>query len=299
MKGFTPVGVAAAAVALAVLVTACGGSSSPSSPSPSPQSSSSSGNVAGATISGTVNATASGSAAGYAKLGGTGITITIAGTNIYVSTDSQGRFVLTGVPSGTIQLVVTSPTGTATLTLEGVQATDTIKIQVTVKGTTATVDTEERNGAAVSELEDRVSSIPAGTARTLIVGTTSVSVPAAVTIRHGDTPVEFTAIKVGDRVHVRGALSGGSMVATEVNVQNTNDNAPVNASGTVAALAKVGSGCPTIQFTVGGWTVETGASTDFQKAACTTIANGTSVHVKGSVLASSGHVLADWVQVAK
>jgi hypothetical protein len=80
-------------------------------------------------------------------------------------------------------------------------------------------------------------------------------------------------------------------------VQNTNDNVPVNVSGAVSNFA--GGVCPAVQFAVGGWTVQTNASTDFQKGDCKTIANGVSVHVKGDVQASSGRVLASWVQIGK
>jgi hypothetical protein len=288
----------AGALSLALMLTACGQSSSPASPSPSSSSSSTS-SQPGATISGSVSGSTTGNAASYQKLGtGNGITVTIAGSNLTVSVDNQGKFTFTGVQAGTVQLVFTGGGGTATVTLNGVQETDKITIQVTLKGTTATLDTEQRNGATVTELEDQITAInPGGTTRTLDVGSTRVSVPATAVMRHGDTAVDFAALRVGDRVHVRGAMNGAMMVATEVMVQNTNASTGMNASGTVSSLQKIGAGCPTIQFMMGGWTVETNASTDFQKGSCSTVANGMSVHVKGDVQQPSGRVLATWVQV--
>lgn len=286
---------AATVVAFALLfVTACGKSSSPLGPS----GASSTGSP-GASITGTVTGTASGSAAGYTKLDNTsGISVTIAGTNLTVAVDSNGKFVFTGVPAGTVQLIFTAGGVTSTITLEGVQATDTISIKVTIKGTAAALDTEERNGQTMTELEDQISAInPGGTTRTLTVGTTIVSVPSTATIRHGNTAVTFDSLKVGDRVHVRGAAAGGGVfTATEVMVQNTNPNVPVNVNGAITS-AVTGS-CPAISFVVGGYTVETDKTTDFQKAACSTVAKGTSVHVKGDVQ-QSGHVLATWVQIGK
>jgi hypothetical protein len=282
--------------ALALALAACGGSTSPASPSSPPASSPAT--QAGATISGSVSGATTGSATGYRALdAGNGVTVTIAGTNLTVATDGQGRFTFTGIPAGTVSLVFTAGGGSATLTLAGVQANDRITIRVTLRGTTATLDDEERNGSTMTELEDRITAInPAGTTRTIDVGATRVSVPAAATIRHGGTDIDFAALKVGDRVHVRGATSGAQMIAAEVMVQNTNTNVAVNASGSVSGLQKIGAGCPTIQFVVGGGTVETSAVTDFQKAACGAIANGTSVHVKGDVQQASGRVLATWVQ---
>jgi hypothetical protein len=280
--------------ALALALVACGGTSNPASPSSTP------GTTAvvtqsGATINGSVSGTTGGAAAGYQKLDAAGgVTVTIQGTNIGVAVDSQGKFTFTGVPGGTVTLVFTSGGASATLTLNGVTATDTITIRVTLKGTTATLDDEQRNGATMTELEDQIAAInPEGTSRTLVVGGTRVSVPAAATIRHGDLPIDFTALKVGDRVHVRGAMSGTLMTATEVMVQNTNTNPGVNASGTVTAVAS--RSCPVVEFSMGGWTILTNASTDFQKITCATLAVGSSVHVKGSVQAS-GKVLATWIQ---
>lgn len=285
---------AATVVAFALLfVTACGKSSSPLGPSGAASTGS-----PGANITGTVTGTASGSAAGYTKLDNTsGISVTIAGTNLTVAVDSNGKFVFTGVPAGTVQLIFTAGGATSTITLEGVQATDTITIKVTIKGTTAALDTEERNGQTMTELEDQISAInPGGTTRTLSVGTTIVSVPLTASIRHGNTVVAFDTLKVGDRVHVRGAAAGGVFTATEVMVQNTNAKVPVNVSGEITS-AVTGS-CPAISFVVGGYTVDTDKTTDFQKAACSTVAKGTSVHVKGDVQ-ESGHVLATWVQIGK
>jgi len=282
--------------ALALALAACGGSANPASPSSPPASSPAA--QAGATISGSVSGAAAGSARGYQALdAGSGITVTISGTNMVVSTDGQGKFTFTGVPAGTVSLVFTAGGTSATLTLGGVQATDHITLRVTLRGTTATLDDEQRNGSTMTELEDRITAVnPAGTTRTIDVGATRVSVPAAAVIRHGGTDIDFATLKVGDRVHVRGAVNGTLMVAAQVLVQNTNTNVAVNANGAVSGFQTLGAGCPTIQFVVAGWTVETNAATDFQKGTCGAIANGSSVHVKGDVQPSSGRVLATWVQ---
>jgi hypothetical protein len=280
-------------LALAVALAGCGGSSSSNPASPSATAST---GQSGATISGTVSGATTGSAAGYQKLdSSSGITVTISGTSLTVAVDAQGKFTFTGVSAGTVQLVFTVGGASATLTLTGVQATDKITIHVTVKGTTATLDDEQRNGAAMTELEDQIASINAA-ARTMVVGGVQVSVPTTAVIRHGDasTAVDFSTLRVGDRVHVRGAMSGSTMTASEVIVQNTNSNPGVNASGTVTAVTS--KACPVAEFAVGGWTVVTNASTDFQKITCTGLVVGSSVHIKGTVQQPSGKVLATWVQ---
>lgn len=289
----------AAVVALAlVLAAACGSSTNPAAPSggagPSTAAS-----TPGATISGTVNGTTSAASGGTRALDATnGITVTISGTGLSVAADSQGRFTLTGVPAGSVQLVFSGNGPTATVTLNGVQATDKIVVKVTVRGGAATLESEQRNGSGMTELEDRITAVnPQGTTRTLDVGSTRVSVPDVAIVRHGNDAIEFGALHVGDRVHVRGSQAGALLVASEVMVQNTNAKVPVNASGAVSAL-EAGSACPAIRFTVANWVVETSAATDFQKGKCDTIANGTTVHVKGDVQ-ESGRVLASWVQIGK
>lgn len=282
-------------LALILALAACGSSSSnPASPS---SSASASTGQAGATISGTVSGTTSGSAIGNQALdASSGITVTISGTNLTVAVDTQGKFTFTGVPAGTVEIVFTAAGSTATLTLNGVQATDKITIHVTVKGATATLDDEQRNGATMTELEDQIAAVnDAVTPPTLVVGGTTVAVPSSAVIRHGNDTVAFRALNVGDRVHVRGTMSGAVMTATEVMVQNTNTSPGVNASGTVMAVNS--RSCPaSIEFTVGGWTVVTSDKTDFQKTTCATLAVGNTVHVKGTVQQPSGKVLATWVQ---
>jgi hypothetical protein len=148
------------------------------------------------------------------------------------------------------------------------------------------------------EMEGRIAAInPEGTSRTLVVDTTRVSVPTTAEIRHGDTAVDFAVLKVGDRVHVRGTMSGNVLVADLVLLQNDNPQVPVNVKGTVSSVL-AGSACPAIRFLVAGWTVETDASTDFRKGSCASITAGTSVHVFGHTT-DTGRVRAEWVQIDK
>lgn len=284
----------ASVAALTLVLAACGGSSNPASPS-SPSSASS--GQAGATISGTVSGTTSGSAAGYQKLDATsGITVTISGTSLTVAVDAQGRFTFTGVPAGTVQIVFTAGGNSATLTLDGVRATDKITIKVTVKGTTATLDDEQRNGLAMTELEGQISKIDKA-AKTMDVESTHVDATGAI-FRRGSDTITIEALNVGDRVHVRGAMDATTMKASEVKLQNTNSNPGVNASGTVTTVVSRNCGtAAAVEFVVDKtWTVLTNQSTAFQKITCDTLVAGSSVHFKGDVQQPSGKVLATWVQ---
>lgn len=373
---FRTIGPRAAVLLTIVLFAACGGSTpNPAGPSGSPPSGT------GATIQGTVSVGTGASGAAIAPFDASGgVTVSVAGTNLSTVTDSQGRFTL-GVPTGSVDLLFASAAGQAKLTVPNVQAAEQITLTVALKGTMASVEHEQRNGAGKVELEGLISSIetgatqsftvsattvsvtetttirhgntpvpfaslavgdrvhvkgtpgtgvvvaemvmlqnpaatvppptesvtqlegrvnavnPGGASRTLLVDDTTVSVPAAATIRHGGTVVEFSTIKVGDRVHVKGSFSGTTLVAAEVMVQNTNAKVPVNAKGTVSRV-ETGYACPSIRFTVEGWLVETDTSTSFEKGTCSAVVVGATVHVKGEVQ-STGRVLASWVQIGK
>lgn len=292
-------------VALGLTMAACGGPSStgspsPTAPSPSPTTSTPA-PMAGATVTGTVAVAGSSGVAGLKGLTASAtsytVTVTVSGTSLSTTADGVGRFKLTGVPSGTVELKFSGNGMQGSVTLTGVKDADQIDVAVTLSSSGASL-TEASDPAGEAQLEGRVTALkPGGVANTLLVDSTTVSVPAGADIRHGDTPMLFSAIQVGDRVHVKGTKSGQTMVAREVIVQNTNTTVPVNATGTVSLLQS-GYTCPAIRFTVAGWVVETSGATDFQKGTCASIANGTSVHVKGDVQ-SSGRVLATWVQIGK
>src|SRR5688572_9390092 len=137
------------ACAALLLVTACGGGSATS-----PSSSSSSGS-SGSTIVGIVSGgtAASAMSAGAGPSGGTaltGLTVTVVGTNLSSSVDSQGRFELTAVPSGNVRLQFRDATVNATVQISNVGSDDLIQIRVTVSGSGATLVGEERSTGKVS-----------------------------------------------------------------------------------------------------------------------------------------------------
>ncbi len=138
--------IGAACVAL-LLVAGCGGGSpaGPSAPSA----------AAGATVVGIVSGADGTSAMSTAAgpLGATapaGLTVTVVGTNLSTSVDAQGRFEIAGVPSGTIRLQFRNASVDATVQIADVGPEDLIEIHVTVSGTSATVDSEERSSGKVS-----------------------------------------------------------------------------------------------------------------------------------------------------
>jgi hypothetical protein len=139
----------AAACAALLLLSGCGGGGVTS-----PSSSSSPG-AGGSTIVGIVSGGAAATAlsAGAGPSGNTaltGLSVTIVGTNLSSSVDSQGRFELTSVPSGTVRLQFKDATVNATVQISNVGPDDLIQIRVTVSGSAATLVGEERSTGKVS-----------------------------------------------------------------------------------------------------------------------------------------------------
>jgi uncharacterized protein DUF5666 len=193
-----------------------GGTASPSGPS---GSSLSGGSSFGATITGTVATSLS--ARSFHTLGTSGgMTISITGTNVSSPVDGSGNFTLSGVPPGDDDLHISGGSSDAHVHVSGVTEHEHINVDLTVTGTTATVEDSERESENnEAEVEGLVTAIDT-TAHTLTIRGKVVTVPSGTPIMHGNTAIDFAQIKVGDRVHIHGTNTTAGITATRVTVQN-------------------------------------------------------------------------------
>ena len=175
------------------------------------------------------------------------VTVKVAGTNISTATNGQGQFTLTGVPPGEVRLEFTGPGGSATISISGVSADEEIRITVTLNGSNARVDSENRkhrgdNNVQKTDDEDSDEDSDEDTER---VGTGPIN-PTGPTGPTGST-----------QTGVKGAVSG--------------------LTGT----------CPTLSFALiprGATTkiaVTTSATTRFEDVRCAAIKNDMVVEVTG------------------
>jgi hypothetical protein len=263
----------------------------------------------GTTITGTIiggsGAASMRSASGLRPMS-TGLTVTIVGTSMTVSVDGAGNFQFHDVPSGDDVLEFRGPGVDALAPLAGVAERQNIHLRVVVNGAVADIDENEveMEGNRV-EVEGRVSAVNAA-GLTITIGTTVVSVPAGTPIRHDGNTEPFSALHVGDRVHVHAAMVGSVVTANEVEDHNDpgtppqanqgpgNDNDENEGEVEGAISAKSGT-CPTLTFTVSARSVSTSAGTQFKDGACTALVNGTNVEVKGTVQ-TNGSILAASVE---
>lgn len=228
-----------------------------------------------------------------------GVTVTVAGTEISSVTDSDGRFVLNGVPGGTVQLQFRGSGTSGTVTISGITPSDHIEIVVSMAGTGARIDSERRrkdNNRV--EVNGRISARDVS-ARTFVVNGTTVRAPVGATIRHGSTTLSFGALAVGDHVQVKGTWDGAVLVAEEVKVEQDEDDeaddSPDDEFELKGGISGLSGTCPALTFTVATRTVRTLASTSFRDVTCAGLANGTVVEVKGQ-LQGDGAVLASKIE---
>lgn len=141
---------------VALFAAACSqaGSLSPTSPSAAGGRGASS---TGAVISGTVNGLALStlsSADAATTLATLPVTVTVVGTSISTTVDRSGRFQLTNVPTGDVQLNFKGTGLDATLTVKGVQTGDVIDIAVRLTDNSIRIEADRRQPRGNGDNDD-------------------------------------------------------------------------------------------------------------------------------------------------
>ena len=152
--------------------------------------------------------------------------------------------------------------------------------------------------------EDRVVGfVSAATFDSVTVNGITITAGPDAVIRHGNRTLTMGDIGVGDHLQARGTMTGTSLVAIEIKVQNTNgedDDSVGDAAKLRGAISELSptAGCPStpLTFKIGTTTVKTTATTTFDDVACTALANGNLVEVTGTV-AADGSITATKVEL--
>jgi hypothetical protein len=188
------------------LATACTGGSA-TSPSTS--------GSAGASITGTIAT----SAQAFASTGG--LTVGLMGTSVSSSVDGVGRFALNRVPAGDHDLHISGRGVDAHVRIAGVSAREHVDVRLRVNGSTVSVEEIEREDEDDNEIEVEglVTAIDLN-ARTLTVRGKVISVPIGVPITHDKVTIDFGQIRMGDRVEVHATMTGSTVTATRVKVED-------------------------------------------------------------------------------
>ena len=273
-------------------VLACGdGDGSPTSPG-----------MATATLSGTlVRGTSVGSFAPRSEpLGLVGVTVRVAGGSASAVTDGAGRFTLTGLPGGQVELVFERADiharGRVTL---AAGAHTTVTIAIVGDG----IETSPR-GHAGEEIEGLVQAIDAGAGELTVLdqrlGAVTIRTDGATLIRRGDTAISLDEIVVGNRVHVKALeQEDGTYLATQILLQGDRVGGSRSFSGTVLSIDS-GDRSFVVSSNSANITVQTNGSTRFHRrggpASFSDIAVDSGVEVRGT-LQEDGSVLAQKVTI--
>ena len=172
----------------------------------------------------------------------TGLTVTVLeDPRITAPVDSDGGFVLRGLPEGTFTLLFRDANGAQLeppLKFEAVLPNQELMVSVELMDGTVVLVEERRNGIGHAGLEiegliDEVLGLDAaGDTVFMIAGFEVVARPGVTAIREGNTRLEVEDLAVGDRVHVKGVwleLASGAdpadqqVLAHEIKLQDPND----------------------------------------------------------------------------
>jgi uncharacterized protein DUF5666 len=183
----------------------------------------------GATLLGTVVTGAAAAASGvpHAMSGASGIRVSVTGTNLSTMTDGSGKFVINGVPSGTVELRLQGQGVDARLTITVLAVGQTLTITVRASGSQASLegDDEEDDDEGEVEFTGAIQSINPG-AGTLVVSGRNVVTNANTRIigRH-DAVLTLKDLKVGDKVEVEGAAQADqSVLARKIKLEDDEDD---------------------------------------------------------------------------
>ena len=266
---------ALAVVSIALTAIGCGGSSKgPVAPTATGGS--------GAVITGTVRSGGA-SIAASTSAADHGVSVSVVGTNVRSGLDATGRFSLTGVPAGDLQLKFTGTGVDATLPISQVQTSQTIELVVNLAGSFATLESERRESSGDVQLEGRIESLPPTMdPNTLKVSGNTVLTDGSTRIVRGGADRPFSDLEVGMRVHVVARPSGSNYLALSITVQNTNTSVPVVVNGLVSELSGSASG---FEFKIGSRLIKGDVLTDFfgngNDDTFEELENGQRVEVKG------------------
>jgi hypothetical protein len=291
------------AIALAaVSLAACQGGAPDGPTAPSSGAPGAPAATAGATINGQVssaNAATATPTSGGASARATPIaTVTVVGTSLSTGIDGAGRFMLAGVPAGSVQLRFMGPGTDATVSVGSVSVGDTIELTFAVHGGQATVlgDSRNPNAAHVPINGDIVS----------LTGTPdSFEFRIGGQLIRGDTLTEFFghpgqnradifAVMNGTRAEVKAWPRTGFFYAERLHVNlggtlptpPTGSEPPQDSSASIEGiLTSMTGSIPTLQLVVAGVTVRTSASTEVQRRGdrqdLAALRTGMTIHVVG------------------
>jgi hypothetical protein len=225
-----------------------------------------------------------------------GMIVTISGTSIRATVQSNGTFTLEDVPNGDVEMVFTGQGLESRVGLSGVKTREAIAVTLSLTETAVVLEASRRSTAGEVQVEGRVEAVPPATAPlTFMVGGFDVTTDGSTSFVMGSSPAAFTDLAPGVRVHVKGQSSGAGVLARVVDIQNTQTDLQIPINGIAEEFEGTAA---SFEFRVDGRLIKGDALTEFFGGSVfADLANGRRVEVKG--LAKNGYLYAARMHVEK
>jgi hypothetical protein len=212
MRRHLPLRLSLAGLAAALLAAGCGGSSAVTGPDGTDPASS-----GGAILQGAILGVGLGSSAARGPVRAldltTGWTVSVAGTGVTGEVDDDGRFLLPGVPAGSVKLRVEGPGVSTQVDVPGLVKGQVTSIEVKVTGGQAQMTTPPLCSTSADTSFSGVLDQMDGTV--LVVSGRKVDASQNKKVWRGDRRINLSDLIVGERVKVFGVVRGDGVVVSE------------------------------------------------------------------------------------
>ena len=195
-----------------VLESGCGGSSALTAPDEPKAGASGASVLHGAVLAPGISS-ASPSAEFGAESGAGGWVVGVAGTSSSSPLDQDGRFVLTGVPAGSVTLKIEGPGVSTQLTLSGLVDGQVMSVEIEVTGGTARVNGTPKCSPSAQTHFSGTLDQAAGSQ--LVVGGRKVDASQIAKVWRGERRIQLSELERGEKVKVWGTLRGDGVVVAE------------------------------------------------------------------------------------
>lgn len=148
-----------------------------------------------------------------AQSGGSGWVVSVGGTSLSSEVDEDGRFVLAGVPAGSVTLKVDGPGVSAQVAVNGLVDGQVTSVEIRVTGGSAQLVTEPKCTPSAQTYFSGSLDQRAGTQ--LVISGRSVDASQIVKVWRGERRIQLSELEIGEKVKVWGVLRGDAVVLAE------------------------------------------------------------------------------------
>jgi hypothetical protein len=148
-----------------------------------------------------------------AQSSGGGWVVSVAGTSVSSEVDEDGRFVLAGVPAGSVTVRVEGPGVSAQLTVGGLVDGQVTSVEIRVTGGSAQLVSEPK---CTPSAETYFSgSLDQAKGTDLVISGRRIDASQVVKVWRGERRIQLSELEIGEKVKVWGVLRGDAVVLAE------------------------------------------------------------------------------------